>query len=477
MRRRQMLRLLAGGAALSSLPGAATAHPTPVGTAADETTQSRPDTGYGPLSRLDIDGATEAVVSEDGTTVFVAATTGYAIVDISDPTAPVLLAERRDLFSERQKGPLQGIYDVKIDGETLLVVGPANPGQSQLTGAVVVDVSDPASPQCRAFYETGYPIHNCDLDSDLAYLTANSGESRSLAIVDVTGGDPTEVGRWSLTEFDEAWSDLPPFPRTLHDVSVQDGTAYLAHWDAGTWILDVSAPASPEVISHIGRDAETVIEEYESRADGYTPLPGNDHYAAVNEDATLLAIGREAWATEERPDGGPGEIDLYDISEPATPKKLATIDPPPTENPTQEGQWTTAHNFEFRNSIFYSSWYRGGVKRHDVSDPANPVELTWWADLPHAEFWSARVAVPGATFVAPSRRTATSPAGLYVFPDSNGETTWGFGDDPKTSTATATPTPTETETTTSSPGFGVGTALAALGLGALALWRPPQERP
>ena len=470
MRRREALSLFGSAALLS---GRVAGHPTPPENDPDGTPPTRTDSGYGPLARIPVEGATEAVVSDDGTTAFVAATTGYAAVDVSDPDDPQILAERRDPLADREDGPLGGIYDVKLAGDTLLVVGPANPGGSLLQGALFVDVSDPANPEHRSFYETEYPVHNSYLDGDVAYLTANDDDQRALEIVDASG-EPTFAGIWSVREHDQGWDELPPFPRTLHDVFVQDEVAYLAHWDAGTWLVDVSDPAEPTAISHIGRGPETVAREYEDGADGYSSLPGNSHYAAVDEAGDLLAVGREAWATEERPEGGPGGIDLYDVSTPAEPTKLSTIDPPPTPDATRAGVWTTAHNFEFRNGVLYSSWYRGGVKRHDVSDPADPVELTWWADRPHAEFWTARVAIPGSTFVAASRATAASPAALYVFPDADGRTLWGYDDSTTATpspTSAATATPTETPSGVGAPGFGPLAALAGIGLGSLAWWR------
>ena len=470
MRRREALSLL-GGAAL--LPGRVAGHPTPPESDPDGTPPTRTDTGYAPLARVPIDGATEAVVADDGTTAYVAATTGYAVVDISDPDEPQVLAERRDPLADREDGPLAGIYDVKLAGETLLVVGPANPGMSELSGALFVDVSDPESPERRAFYETDYPIHNAYLDGERAYLTANDGADRELAIVDAD--EPTRVGTWSLVEHDERWAELPPLPRTVHDVSVRDGTAYLAHWDAGTWLVDVTDPASPTVIAHIGRGPEAVAAEYDSGADGYDALPGNAHYAAVDEAGDLLAVGREAWATEERPEGGPGGIDLYDVSDPSEPAHRSTIDPPPSPDATQDGTWTTAHNFEFRDGLLYSSWYRGGVKRHDVSDPSAPRELTWWADRPHAEFWTAQVAVPGSTFVAASRATLDSPAALYVFPDADGRTLWGY-DDLVTPTPTSAETRTEGASTVGAPGFGPLAALVGVGLGSIAWWHGRNRR-
>lgn len=424
------------------------------------------DAGYGPLGGVEIDGATEAVVSADGTTAYVAAGDGYAVVDLSTPGEPTVVAERRgitvgrDLLAGELGRSFDSVTDMAVDGDTLLVV---NDGGS-VSGVLAVDVSDPASPRHRAFEETPYRIHNCEITAGRAYLTADYSGGR-LDILDVTG-EPTRLGSWSLVDRDESWGSLPNGARDVHDVTVQDGVAYLAHWDAGTWLVDVRDPADPTAISHIGRSPEAVVDARDDGADTTLSLPGNAHYAAVDDAGDLLAVGREAQASEILPDGGPGGIDLYDIAEASDPEHRATISPP-RDLDGRGGMWTTAHNFELRGGVLYSSWYNGGVKRHDVSDPANPEEVTWWADPPHAECWTAQAAVPGEQFVATSRGTDRSPARLYTFPDRDGETAWGYGVGvPEELPTASTPSPTGV----SAPGFGVLAALAGLGAGALA-WR------
>jgi hypothetical protein len=480
MHRRDVLRL--GAAALgASVLGSSTAaaHPGP----------------YRPYGSVEVDGAKEAVVGPDGQYVFVAATTGYAVVDISVADRPQIVAERRDLLSDRESGPLRGIYDVKLDGDRLLVVGPANPLPGALAGMLVEDVSDPANPQTLAFYETDHPIHNCFLDGDYAYLTANNGGKNPIVVVDVSGETPAEVARWSLPGYDEAWSEVPPWLRSTHDVWVQDGVAYLAQWDAGTWLLDVSDPTAPTYLSTVGGVARSELaglSESEVKRAGLVP-PGNHHYVTVDDDASLLGVGRESWAkrTEEGElTGGPSGIDLWDIADPTAPERLTTIEPPTSDEPAYGGVWTTAHNFEFRGDRLYSSWYQGGVKRHDISDPANPEELTWWRDPENASFWTARLAVPGETFVASDMGVPrNNGAELYVFPDHAGDqqdppplgnetTTGGSG------VITASPTPTTSPDSGSSasttgasevaaPGFGVGVGLTALGV---AGWRLASRR-
>lgn len=500
MQRRALLR---AGVALGTgagLLGRGRGHPTPTGTTETPPTESSESASpagdaYGPLGNVAIDGATEAVVSGDGHYVYVAATTGYAVVDVGDPSAPETVAERRNLLAGRENGPLSKIFDVKQDGDTLLVVGPANAGgEKALSGMLVVDVADPANPKRRAFFETDYPIHNCSLAGGTAYLTANGSDIR-LEMVDVSGGDPSVVGSWSLLDVDERWEDVNRGLRICHDVYVRDGVAYVAHWDAGAWLVDVSDPDSPAVISHV---ADWTLEELlkKSGEDGDSTeritLPGNAHHIAVDEGADLMGVGREAWAVETDPDGGPGGIDLFDVSTPEAPEKVASIEPPETPDASIRGTWTTSHNFDLREGILYSSWYRGGVKRHDVSDPANPKELTWWADAEDAMFWTAQASTPGESFVASSLGRGEAEAGLYTFPDEAGRSVSGLGGGPTTTetaneTATATPTPTPTraattrretpsasptETETESPGFGLLTGLTGLaGLGAGALAR------
>ncbi|RXK46321.1 LVIVD repeat-containing protein [Halorientalis pallida] len=431
---------------------------------------------FEPLGTLELPGLAEAVVGADGTTAYAAVSDGFATVDLADPTAPTLLAERRDVLADREDGPLRNVWDVKLDGDTLAVVGPANPRRDAVQAAVFYDVRDPAAPERLGVHETRYPIHNCDLTDGVAYLTANTLGSVGLATVSA-GADPQRLGGWALTDHDQRWADVRYSLANLHDVFVQDGLAYLAHWDAGTWIVDVSDPENPAFVSRVrGRPVED-LREYGRRAAQREGLrrPGNDHYVAVNDSGDLLGIGVEAWGS-----AGPGGIVLYDVSDTVNPARLARIDPPPVpdgENASyRTGVWTTAHNFAFDGDRLYTSWYQGGVKVFDVSDPADPTEVAAWRDTDDACFWTACPA--GDFLVAPS---VDQPPGvdvterLYTFPDPGSGLTPEDGSgtertEQPTAGATDTPSGTGTATTTgaSGPGFGVLAGLAGLGLGA---WR------
>ncbi|WP_254531580.1 LVIVD repeat-containing protein [Natrinema gelatinilyticum] len=372
---------------------------------------------YEPLGSLPITGAAEAVAGDHGETAYVAATTGFVTVDVSDPAEPTLLAEERNV--EIGGSPLTQILDVSVDGDRLVVAGPANPGFG-VAGVRRYDVSDPADPVSIAGFETDYHIHNCVLEGELLYVVANTQQENRLVIFDVGGDEIAQLGYWSLLEREPGWGDIDMLARYLHDVSVRDETAYLPHWNAGTYLVDVSDPTDPAYVTHV---AETTLEEQRAIADWRTAvygLPGNDHYAAVDDTGDLMAVGREAWATGGSAPARPGGIDLYDVTDPTDPVKRGRIDPPRTiDESYRGGLWTTSHNFELRGERLYSTWYRGGVKIHDVSDPANPERLAWWRDPARTAFWTARVLASGEAFVASSTEAIpnTSLEGaLYTFP-------------------------------------------------------------
>ena len=453
---------------------------------------------FGPLGEVELDGVKNLVMGEDREVAYVATTTGFATVDVSTPTDPRVLAERRNLLSDVENGPMRQIWDVKVDGDTLVVAGPANPIQGALNAFIVYDVSDPADPRQMAYQRTDHPIHNAFIDGDFVYLTGNGLRGNPLMVWDISEDEPTHVARWSLHQHDEEGEDIDSSLYMLHDVYVEDGYAYLAYWDAGSWILDVSDPASPEYVSHFGDHTLAELREIDPgdvTREVIEP-PGNAHYPTVHGD--LYAIGKESWEVDSNTDdGGPSGIDLWDVSDRTAPEKLSTIEATEVEDATfRSGVFTTAHNFEIVGDRLYSSWYQDGVKIHDVSDPAQPELLSHWRQPDEKSFWTAEGGRADEFFVgANSATNASGPASVMTFPDEPGmqadmppiEATptptpsngGGSGPTPTpTEEQTPTPTavngetPTAEETPTDedeiTPGFG---PLAAIGGLSLVAWR------
>jgi hypothetical protein len=438
--------------------------------------------GYSPLGRYDVADAKEVVVGDEGTTAYVALTDGYAIFDLSDPENPEPLVAERGLVPEGESDPLRGIYDVKQDGDYLVVAS-----QGGSTGVLAYDVSTPAEPEEVGFFGIRAAIHNCYVEDGYAYLGALDGDANPVVIVDLE--TMTEVGRWSVLDHDERWGEVGFRRRQTHDLYLQDDRAYVALWDTGTWILDVSDPSSPEFVTRFGDYSLEEVTGAGSQAAGLEP-PGNAHYVQPNDDGSVVAVGKEAWDAENSGSGGPGGIHFWDVSDPASPEEIAAIDPNEADNNAYSGgTWTTSHNFDWEGDRLYTSWYQDGVKLFDVSDPENPEQLSWWRQPEETSFWTAQCAVQGDFFVATSLGTSlqnTEPAALFTFPDEAGEqeNRPALPSDESESTTTETvdettdgdetTAGTESETDDSGdeasdggslPGFGVGAALAGIGLG------------
>jgi hypothetical protein len=511
--RRDVLRAGVGATTVAALGSTASAREAATDAALDATvsaSETATDAAYAPRGQVDVEDAAEVVVTPAGDTAFLAVGTGFVSVDVSDPTNPTVIGEAADL-----EGPdgeaVREVLDVKYDDGQVLVPTAAQGGGPR--GFYLYDVSEPANPtQVGDWFPTPeHGNHNAVLHEGVAYLATSF--NFAVDIVDVSGEPFERLATWEPGDWDEAWTT--PTNAPLHDLYVQDGYAYCAYWDAGVFILDVSDPADPAFVSRVG---EYTLEENQALSpQAYLEPGGNAHYVTVNEDATLMAEGGESWDIDADDDtGGPSGITFYDVSDVANPERVGHVDPPVSRsNAYRGGTWTTSHNFELANGRLYASWYQGGVTVHDVSNPAEPERIAWWAAPNDRAFWTAQLAVPGEFFVASSHANAAMSgdvqAGLLTFPDAAGEmaepptgvawseeelesqqpgtTTSGAEttasgtktDETRTTSGTTTSEARTSQTRTtlsetpdadgSTPGFGVVAALAGLGVGANRLLR------
>lgn len=474
---------------LQAIPLAATGALTGAGTAA--AASASPDQ-LSPRGELSVDGLSEVVVGPSGEVAFGALRDGVVAVDVSDPSDPVELARTTGILEDAVGGPVEDVFDVSVDGDRLVVAGPRSPPGGDAAGFELYDVSDPSALERIAGSETGHGVHNCYLDGETVYLTGTGAPDEPVVIYDVSG-DPEEVARWSVTDADGAWEDVSTTYRNCHDVTVRSDVATVAFWDAGTWLLDVTDPASPAAIGRVGGLAPSTLA---ARPPGalvqMIELPGNSHYPELGPGGDRLAVGKEAGDQEDTDhDGGPGGIELWDVSDPAAPERRSILAPP-------NGGEDTAHNFGWRGGRLYAAWYGAGVAVYDLSDPAEPSLLGSWADEETTSFWTARPADGG--FVAssyadprtdPQDRFEGVGAKLVTFPEPEADdptaastmtprsvptstsatstaTTTGGATTQDTTAATSTAPTTDTTRDRPQPGFGI---LASLGGTGLAAWR------
>ncbi len=236
--------------------------------------------------------------------------TGVKIVDVSDPTNPILVG---NLASP----PLTRANDVKVEtvntkafkGDLLVHTNEPCAGGGD-GGVVLYDVSDPTSPSLLGsaydiddFFNgphfEAFGVHNTWIfeQGNKAYLGVVANISPDLydfRILDISDpAAPMEVGRWSST----VSPDAPPAETRgtsrslgLHDVTVEpDGNAtvaYLSYWDAGYILLDVSDPANPAFMGVTPWPASA-----EGNAHAAWPARGGNILVTSDEDFSANGLG------------------------------------------------------------------------------------------------------------------------------------------------------------------------------------------
>lgn len=238
--------------------------------------------------------------------------TGIHVVDISDPETPEKVA-----FIPAKPGTRNN--DVKVahietkhfNGEILVasnescgspfvprlhsngVGGP--PGQN---GVTIWDVSNPAKPRVLKQNFLGFDVHNTFIwqQSDNAYMMVVDDENiQDVHIIDLTKPQsPKEIVATGRLD----WPDdiAAEFGDTagifLHDIWVQHNgdriIAYLAYWDAGLVMLDVTDPYNPVFLG------DSTYSDPDPLS-GELPA-GTGHVAVPSADGTRVLFGDEDFA-------------------------------------------------------------------------------------------------------------------------------------------------------------------------------------
>jgi hypothetical protein len=251
--------------------------------------------------------------------------------DVTDPSQPVL-TDSLQLDARR-------INDVKIHPNNRIGVVTREGASDRRNGFVLLDLTTPAHPTVLSEYDetvTG-GVHNVWIDGEAELVYACHNGTSDLHIVDISDpAAPVEVGRWGLQKDG----------KTLHDVIVQDGYAYLSYWDDGVVMLDVGAgshggtPTAPAFVSR------------------YAYPIGNTHVAW--RYGRYLFVGDEIFPDDwqaDRPIEARGYIHVVDYSDIENPVEVARYEVP------EAG----AHNVWAEEDKLYVGYYQAGLRVVDIS--------------------------------------------------------------------------------------------------------------
>ena len=251
--------------------------------------------------------------------------------DVTDPENPIVTDS---LWVDARR-----INDVKIHPERRIGIITREGASDRRNGIVILDLNDPAHPAILSEYTetlTG-GVHNVWIsgEHDLVYACHNG--TSDLHIIDISDpANPKQVGRWGLDKED----------KTLHDVIVQDGYAYLSYWDDGVIMLDVGAgshggsPTEPRLVSQFAY-----------------PI-GNTHVAW--RAGRYLFVGDELFPSDwspSRPIEARGYIHVIDYTDIEHPHEVARYEVPEAGS----------HNVWVEDDKLYVGYYQGGLRVVDVS--------------------------------------------------------------------------------------------------------------
>ncbi|MDX1433125.1 MAG: RNA polymerase subunit sigma-70 [Gammaproteobacteria bacterium] len=239
-------------------------------------------------------------------------------------------------------------------------------------GFRVYDVADPKAPRLVHHQRTyGFGVHRFDVDERYAYMsTEMEGYVGNILVVyDMRDpARPEEVSRWWMPGQHVAGGETPTWPgyanRLHHALRVGD-ELWASVWHAGLRVIDVADITRPRTVGAY---------------DYHPPVPSPTH--TVLPVTVPVAGRRVAVAVDEELEHRHGSphafMWVFDVSDlgdirPLSVFTVSELDSPWSGAPGRFG----AHQYRERLDapVVYVTWFSGGLRIVDVSDPLAPREI------------------------------------------------------------------------------------------------------
>lgn len=271
---------------------------------------------------------------------------GVYIYDLSDPDSPVIAAHYNPGNS------IQFLEAIVIGNRGYF--GSGNGG-----GVHIVDLTDPFDPQLLGTVNSsngnGFDsIHEMVVDGNFLYENFNGFASKIIKVVNIADPvNPVFVRDINPTEV-----------RWVHAMHIRGNRMFTSGWGTS------STRGRTEIydISNVESNAPTLLGYIED-ASGVTA--GNRMHSSWSSEN-----GEYLYSARETTDGS-GDIRTYDIRNPAVPVLV--------DKQTMEGiglNAVTPHNPVVMGDYLYVSWYQAGVQVFDITEPAAPKKLAEYDTFP-----------------------------------------------------------------------------------------------
>jgi hypothetical protein len=279
----------------------------------------------------------------------------YAI-DIRDPANPVV--------TDSVIANTRRVNDLMTTPDGRYMVFTREGAADRRNGLVIAQLYDPAHPVPIAEFTEGVTagvhssfIYRQEQYGTHVYLT-NDGTG-ALHVLDITDPyNPVEVAQWRTPR--------PDAGRTLHDVDVQDGLAYLSYWNDGLVVLDIGngvrggSPSNPQLVSWVKYDLNEEYRDVEARHGpgfirGTHTAWRHGRYVFVGDE--VFPAGQVEGAQDAAAGRAFGNLHVFDVSDLENPKKVAWWKP----------DWGGVHNVWVAGDTLYMGAYNAGFRTFDIS--------------------------------------------------------------------------------------------------------------
>jgi hypothetical protein len=278
-------------------------------------------------------------------------------IDIRDPSNPVVTDSL--VVNTRR------VNDLMTTPDGRFLVFTRENSSDRRSGIVIASLDDPRHPRIIANFTDGVTagVHSTFVYHQPQHGThvyATNNGTGALHIIDISDPyNPREAARW-MTE------GRPDAGRSLHDVDVQDGLAYLSYWNDNLVILDIGngvkggSPTNPQLVSQFRYDLNALYRNVE-----ITSGPGfirGTHTAWRHRDYVFIAdevfpAGPVQGATGVAAGGAYGRLQVIDVSDLENPRSIAWFEP----------EIGGVHNVWVAGDTLYLGAYNGGFHAFDVS--------------------------------------------------------------------------------------------------------------
>ena len=279
----------------------------------------------------------------------------YAI-DISDPSKPVV--------TDSIVANTRRVNDVMSTPDGKFLVFTREGASDRKNGIVIASIEDPAHPKAIAEFTEGVSsgVHSAFIYRQEKYGThvylTNDGTG-AIHIVDISDPyHPKETAQWKTPRADAG--------RSLHDIDVQDGLAYLSYWNDGLVILDVGngmkggTPSNPQLVTQFKYDLNALYREVE--AVGGPGFIRGTHTAWRHKNYVFVAdevfpASGVRGAKDASAFRAYGRMQVIDISDLEHPKSVAWYEP----------EFGGVHNIWVAGDTLYMGAYNAGFRAFDIS--------------------------------------------------------------------------------------------------------------